>query len=122
LPAAVRVHATRVSIATVPIRLPSSLGSSRTATVRRSSSERVDSGNSGGAGTSGDGSTTATPAEPVAGRGGLLLPWHATSATTQSLLTTTHLARSDRNSSLRNARATVAFGCGSGRCSCAMVA
>ena len=56
------LQATRVSIATVPIRLASSPGSSRTPTVRRSSSERVPSGNSGwatgggsGAGTTGTG-------------------------------------------------------------------
>src|SRR5262245_60473806 len=68
LPRATWVQATRVSIATVPIRLASSPGSSRTPTVRRNSSERVPSGKSGcttggGSGTTGIGEGDGTGGE-----------------------------------------------------------
>ena len=73
-----------MSIATVPIRLPSSPGSSRTPTVRRSSSDRVPSGKSGT--TTAGGSGTTTGGGDGEGTGGvcsvlLLQPTTATAST-----------------------------------------
>jgi hypothetical protein len=72
-----------VSTATLPIRLASSPGSSRTPTVRRSSSDRVPSGNSGGAGGAGSGSTGRGGGDGTGGDSSAEPP-HPTTATATS--------------------------------------